>query len=354
MGMAVTMAPGLERRLRAELAGDVRFDRFTRGRYATDASHYQMMPIGVVTPRTIAEAERAIAIARAEKVTGAGTGRRNVAERADGQPLAGARLLEIPQPHHRSRRRRQALRRRARHRARRPQSPAQAPRAVVSGRHLDGLARHHRRHGRQQFLRCALVALRRDPRQCPLDRRDPQRRNEGAFRPGRPRPQGPGARRKVAPARRGPARHRSARIRRGRGALSEGAATGRGLQSRCARAQCAGPQSRTHPRRLGRHARLLDEDRAQAVAAARPARGRRLPLRALLRCDGGGPAYRQAQADRGRARRPHHDRACPRHRHVPPDHRCLRARRARCGAPRRVRRGGLGGEPRAPAPARSA
>jgi FAD/FMN-containing dehydrogenase/Fe-S oxidoreductase len=69
MGMAVTVAPGLERRLRAELAGEVRFDRFTRGRYATDASHYQMMPIGVVTPRTIAAAERAIAIARAEKVT---------------------------------------------------------------------------------------------------------------------------------------------------------------------------------------------------------------------------------------------------------------------------------------------
>jgi FAD/FMN-containing dehydrogenase/Fe-S oxidoreductase len=69
MSVAVTVAPGLERRLRAELAGEVRFDPFTRGRYATDASHYQMMPIGVVTPRSVAEAERAVAIARAEKVT---------------------------------------------------------------------------------------------------------------------------------------------------------------------------------------------------------------------------------------------------------------------------------------------
>ena len=67
--MTVTLAPGLERRLKAELSGDVRFDRFTRGRYATDASHYQMMPLGVVAPRSVAEAERAIAIARAEKVT---------------------------------------------------------------------------------------------------------------------------------------------------------------------------------------------------------------------------------------------------------------------------------------------
>src|SRR5271167_1278761 len=69
MTMAVTLAPGLERRLKAELSGEVRFDRFTRGRYATDASHYQVMPLGVVTPRSVAEAERAIALARAEKVT---------------------------------------------------------------------------------------------------------------------------------------------------------------------------------------------------------------------------------------------------------------------------------------------
>ena len=67
--MAVTLALGLERRLKAEISGDVRFDRFTCGRYATDASHYQMLPLGVVAPRSVAEAERAIAIARAEKVT---------------------------------------------------------------------------------------------------------------------------------------------------------------------------------------------------------------------------------------------------------------------------------------------
>ena len=61
--------PGLERRLRAELTGEVQFDRFSRGRYATDASHYQVMPIGVVAPRTIEEADRAIAIARSEGAT---------------------------------------------------------------------------------------------------------------------------------------------------------------------------------------------------------------------------------------------------------------------------------------------
>ncbi|HEY0224179.1 MAG TPA: FAD-linked oxidase C-terminal domain-containing protein [Pseudolabrys sp.] len=61
--------PGLERRLKAELSGDVQFDPFSRGRYATDASHYQIMPIGAVAPRTIEEAERAIGIAKAEGAT---------------------------------------------------------------------------------------------------------------------------------------------------------------------------------------------------------------------------------------------------------------------------------------------
>jgi len=67
--VVAVVLPGLERRLKAELTGDVRFDPFTRGRYATDASHYQITPVGVVAPRTTEEAERAIGIARAEGVT---------------------------------------------------------------------------------------------------------------------------------------------------------------------------------------------------------------------------------------------------------------------------------------------
>jgi FAD/FMN-containing dehydrogenase/Fe-S oxidoreductase len=63
------LRPGLERRLTSEVRGDVRFDRFTRGRYATDASHYQIMPVGVVAPRTMDDAARAIAIAREEGVS---------------------------------------------------------------------------------------------------------------------------------------------------------------------------------------------------------------------------------------------------------------------------------------------
>src|SRR5215470_20070162 len=67
--MTVVAAPGLEHRLKREINGDVWFDRFTRGRYATDASHYQIMPLGVVAPRTVAEAERTLELARQEGVS---------------------------------------------------------------------------------------------------------------------------------------------------------------------------------------------------------------------------------------------------------------------------------------------
>ncbi|MBR0896523.1 FAD-binding protein [Bradyrhizobium tropiciagri] len=57
-------ASSLEQRLRSELTGDVFFDAFNRGRYATDASFYQIMPAGVVVPRTIDEALRTLSITR--------------------------------------------------------------------------------------------------------------------------------------------------------------------------------------------------------------------------------------------------------------------------------------------------
>src|SRR5215475_2257816 len=59
-------ASTLERRLRSETTGDVLFDAFNRGRYATDASFYQIMPAAVVVPRTMDEALTALAICRDE------------------------------------------------------------------------------------------------------------------------------------------------------------------------------------------------------------------------------------------------------------------------------------------------
>src|SRR3974390_2610687 len=60
--------PVLERRLRRELTGEVLTDAFARGRYATDASHYQIMPAAVVGPRAVDEARAAVAIALDEGV----------------------------------------------------------------------------------------------------------------------------------------------------------------------------------------------------------------------------------------------------------------------------------------------
>src|SRR6201985_1859574 len=54
----------LQVKLAKEITGDVLFDSFSRGRYATDASFYQIMPAGVVVPRTMDEALRALAIAK--------------------------------------------------------------------------------------------------------------------------------------------------------------------------------------------------------------------------------------------------------------------------------------------------
>ena len=58
----------LAARLRAAIAGEVFVDRTTRGMYATDASIYQIQPLGVVIPRTTEDIEATIAIAREEGV----------------------------------------------------------------------------------------------------------------------------------------------------------------------------------------------------------------------------------------------------------------------------------------------
>ena len=46
--------PALAAHLARELEGEVLFDAFSRGRYSTDASIYQIEPIGVVVPKTTA------------------------------------------------------------------------------------------------------------------------------------------------------------------------------------------------------------------------------------------------------------------------------------------------------------
>src|SRR6056297_1566166 len=50
-------------KLKAGLEGDVYFDAGNRALYATDASNYRQVPIGVVAPRTAKDVETTVAIA---------------------------------------------------------------------------------------------------------------------------------------------------------------------------------------------------------------------------------------------------------------------------------------------------
>lgn len=58
----------LAERLRRETQAEVLFDPFSRGRYATDASIYQVEPVGVIVPRTTGDVAAAMAIAREQGV----------------------------------------------------------------------------------------------------------------------------------------------------------------------------------------------------------------------------------------------------------------------------------------------
>ena len=55
-------------RIAARIQGDVLFDPFSRGRYSTDASIYQIEPLGVVVPRTDEDLSIVLEIAREEEM----------------------------------------------------------------------------------------------------------------------------------------------------------------------------------------------------------------------------------------------------------------------------------------------
>jgi len=57
-------AAALEQRLRERVRGEVRFDDAVRALYATDASNYRQIPIGVVTPLDAADVEATIEVCR--------------------------------------------------------------------------------------------------------------------------------------------------------------------------------------------------------------------------------------------------------------------------------------------------
>src|SRR6266852_1732985 len=59
----------LRRELESEITGEVRFDRVSRALYSTDASVYQIEPLGVVLPRSLDDIVHAVEIARRHGVS---------------------------------------------------------------------------------------------------------------------------------------------------------------------------------------------------------------------------------------------------------------------------------------------
>ena len=67
-GIASSNASTLEEELRARIAGEVRFDPISRMLYSTDASNYQIEPVGVVVPATHEDVLATIEIASRHRV----------------------------------------------------------------------------------------------------------------------------------------------------------------------------------------------------------------------------------------------------------------------------------------------
>lgn len=63
------MRPGFANKIQDAVEGEVLFDAFSRGRYATDASIYQVEPVGVIVPKTVDDVTAALALARDEGVS---------------------------------------------------------------------------------------------------------------------------------------------------------------------------------------------------------------------------------------------------------------------------------------------
>lgn len=78
---AIEMAKVLEAELSARVSGEVRFDRTSRMLYSTDASNYQIEPVGVVIPKSVDDVHATIELASSHGVP--------ILPRGGGSSLAG-------------------------------------------------------------------------------------------------------------------------------------------------------------------------------------------------------------------------------------------------------------------------
>ena len=145
--------------------GEVRFDAGSRALYATDASNYRQVPIGLVVPRDAEDVVAAVAACRRVRRAGAAARRRHEPRRPVLQRRGRPRLHEVhePDPGDRS-----GPAVRARPAGRRPRHAAEPRReapADIRSRSVHAQPLHARRDDRQQLVRHALAARRQDGRQ---------------------------------------------------------------------------------------------------------------------------------------------------------------------------------------------
>ena len=91
-----TDAARLEARLRATVKGEVRFDDASRAMYATDASNYRQVPIGLVVPLTTEDVIATVAACREFGRSDTLARRRHQPGRSVLQRRGGHRLLQTP------------------------------------------------------------------------------------------------------------------------------------------------------------------------------------------------------------------------------------------------------------------
>ena len=333
----------LAARLARAVTGDVLFDAGSRGRYATDASIYEVEPVGVLVPKTIDDVRAAIAICREERVPvlprGAGSSQ-------CGQTVGAALVIDHSKHlsrDHGVRSRRDDRRRRARRGARHAQCVAQAPWPVVPGRCQHVGAGHDRRHGGQQLVRLALDRLRQHGAQRARDRRDPVGRHRSALR------------RRERDGGRAAADRASSCAASRRSASASASEIERNVPKVLRRVggyniDVCCPQSERPYTADGsvNYAHLLvgsegtlawsREPHVEARAAAVASRARRGQLSHAVQGDGKRAAPGRARAFGGRARGPDDDRPRARQSRVPCRHRPGAGRRARCDPARRVHR----------------
>ena len=327
------------RRARAPAAratrGEVLFDAASRGRYATDASIYQIMPVGVLVPRDRATTSPPRSTSRASSGAGAAARRRHQPVRPD-RPARRwssttastcARVLGVDVD---------ARTRRGRAGLVLDHLNAQLkPHGLwYPGRRLDQRAGHARRHGRQQLVRLALASP--TATWCTTC---------WARAPGWPMARWPTSARSPALGARA-ARHRRAscassrarHARRDRRALAEGAAPRRRLQPRHLPTRRASAPTPATAASTWRTCWSAPKARWPARAALTLQLSRSCRAHKVLGVVNF-PTFRAAMdaaqhivklgADRGRAGRPHDDRAGARQPGVPADDRDGADRRSR-------------------------